>query len=88
MPGRVVNNHVLIATGVNADGHREVLGVDIASAESEAGWLKLFRGLVARGGLSGVALVTSDAHTGLVAALGATLRARRGSGVEPTTPRT
>jgi putative transposase len=70
--GRVVNNHVLIATGVNADGHREILGVDIASAESEAGWLKLFRGLVARG-LSGVALVTSDAHTGLVAALRATL---------------
>jgi transposase-like protein len=70
--GRVVNNHVLIATGVNADGHREVLGVDIASAESEAGWLKLFRGLVARG-LSGVALVTSDAHTGLVAAMRATL---------------
>jgi putative transposase len=70
--GRVVNNHVLIATGVNADGHREILGVDIASAESEAGWLKLFRGLVARG-LSGVALVTSDAHTGLVTAMRATL---------------
>jgi transposase-like protein len=70
--GRVVNNHVLIATGVNADGHREILGVDIASAESEAGWLKLFRGLVARG-LTGVALVTSDAHTGLVAAMRATL---------------
>jgi putative transposase len=70
--GRVVNNHVLIVTGVNTDGHREVLGVDIASAESEAGWLKLFRGLVARG-LSGVALVTSDAHTGLVAAMRATL---------------
>ena len=70
--GRVVNNHVLIATGVNADGHREILGVELASAESEAGWLKLFRGLVARG-LSGVALVTSDAHTGLVAAMRATL---------------
>jgi transposase-like protein len=70
--GRVVNNHVLVATGVNVDGHREVLGVDIASAESEAGWLKLFRGLVARG-LTGVALVTSDAHTGLVAAMRATL---------------
>jgi putative transposase len=69
--GRVVNNHVLIATGVNADGHREILGVDIASAESEAGWLKLFRGLVARG-LTGVGLVTSDAHTGLVAAMRAT----------------
>jgi transposase-like protein len=70
--GRVVNTHVLVATGVNADGHREVLGVDIASAEDGAGWLGFFRGLVARG-LSGTALVTSDAHPGLVAAIGATL---------------
>jgi putative transposase len=70
--GRVVATHVLVATGVNADGHREILGVDICSAESEAGWLTLFRGLNARG-LSGVKLITSDAHTGLVAALGATM---------------
>jgi putative transposase len=70
--GRVVNTHVLVATGVNADGHREVLGVDIVSAEDGAGWLGFFRGLVARG-LSGTALVTSDAHSGLVAAIGATL---------------
>jgi putative transposase len=70
--GRVVATHVLVATGVNADGHREILGVDICSAESEAGWLTLFRGLNARG-LTGVKLVTSDAHSGLVAALGATM---------------
>ena len=70
--GRVVNTHVLVATGVNADGHREILGLDICSAESEAGWLTLFRGLNARG-LTGVKLVTSDAHTGLVAAMTATL---------------
>src|SRR4051795_6178180 len=70
--GRVVNTHVLVATGVNADGHREILGVDICSAESEAGWLTLFRGLNARG-LSGVKLVTSDAHSGLVAAVSATM---------------
>ena len=70
--GRVVNTHVLIATGVNADGHREILGLDICSAESEAGWLTLFRGLNARG-LSGVKLVTSDAHRGLTAAIAATL---------------
>jgi transposase-like protein len=37
--GRVVNTHVLVATGVNADGHREILGIDVCSAESEAGWL-------------------------------------------------
>jgi putative transposase len=70
--GRVVNVHVLVAVGVNADGHREVLGVDIASGEDGAGWLAFFRGLVARG-LSAVALVTSDAHKGLVNAIGATL---------------
>jgi len=70
--GRVVNTHALIATGVNTDGHREILGLDICSAESEAGWLTLFRGVTARG-LSGVKLVTSDAHFGLVAAIGATL---------------
>jgi putative transposase len=70
--GRVVNVACLVATGVNADGHREILGVDVCSAESEAGWLQFFRGLSVRG-LSGVSLVTSDAHTGLVAALGATL---------------
>ena len=70
--GRVVNTHVLVATGVNADGHREILGLDVCSAESEAGWLTLFRGLNARG-LSGVKLVTSDAHSGLVAAVGATM---------------
>jgi len=70
--GRVVAVHVLVATGVNADGHREILGIDVCSGEDGAGWLAFFRGLVARG-LSGVALVTSDAHAGLVAAIGATL---------------
>jgi transposase-like protein len=70
--GRVVNVHVLVAVGVNADGHREVLGIDVASGEDGAGWLAFFRGLVARG-LSGVQLVTSDAHRGLVNAIGATL---------------
>ncbi len=70
--GRVVNVHALLAVGVNADGHREILGLDVASAENGAGWLAFFRGLVARG-LSGVRLVTSDAHAGLVDAIGATL---------------
>jgi transposase-like protein len=70
--GRVVNVSALVATGVNADGHREILGLDICSAESAAGWLTFFRDLTARG-LAGVALVTSDAHAGLVAAIGATL---------------
>jgi putative transposase len=70
--GRVVNVHALIATGVNADGHREILGLQVTSAEDGAGWLAFFRDLTARG-LTGVALVTSDAHRGLVEAIGATL---------------
>jgi len=70
--GRTVLVHGLIATGVNADGKREILGFEVTSAEDGAGWLAFFRGLVARG-LSGVVLVTSDAHAGLVAAIAATL---------------
>src|ERR671912_2845029 len=70
--GRVVPVHALVATGVNADGHREVLGVQVTSAEDGAGWLGFFRDLVARG-LCGVKLVTSDDHAGLVAAVAATL---------------
>ena len=72
--GRVVKVAVMVATGVNADGYREVLGINCATAESGAGWLGFFRDLVARG-LSGVALVTSDAHAGLIDAIGATLPA-------------
>src|SRR3954453_1905104 len=70
--GRTVNVHALLATGVNADGYREILGLQVTSAEDGAGWLAFFRDLVARG-LSGVALVTSDAHRGLVEAIGATV---------------
>jgi putative transposase len=70
--GRVVGVHALLATGVNADGHREILGLDVTTAEDGAGWLAFFRGLTARG-LSGVGLVTADAHAGLIAAVGATL---------------
>ena len=64
--------HVLVATGVNADGHREILGVQVTTSEDGAGWLGFFRDLTARG-LSGVKLVTSDAHAGLVAATAATI---------------
>jgi transposase-like protein len=70
--GRTVNVHALVATAVNAEGYREILGLQVSSAEDGAGWLAFFRDLVARG-LSGVALVTSDAHRGLVEAIGATL---------------
>jgi putative transposase len=70
--GRTVNVHALLATAVNAEGYREILGLQVTSAEDGAGWLGFFRDLTARG-LSGVALVTSDAHRGLVEAIGATL---------------
>ncbi|KRC91052.1 transposase [Terrabacter sp. Root85] len=70
--GRVVKVAVMVATGVNADGYREVLGIHTATIESGAGWLGFFRDLTARG-LKDVALVTSDAHVGLVEAIGATL---------------
>jgi transposase-like protein len=70
--GRIVNVHALLATGVNADGYREILGLHVTTAEDGAGWLAFFRDLAARG-LSGVALVTSDAHRGLTEAIGATL---------------
>src|ERR1700744_826153 len=70
--GRTVNVHALLATGVNADGYREILGLHVTSAEDGAGWLGFFRDLTARG-LSGVALGTSDAPRGLTEAIGATL---------------
>ena len=70
--GRVVKVACLVATGVNADGYREILGLQISSTEDGAGWLTFFRDLRARG-LTGVKLVISDAHAGLVAAAGATL---------------
>jgi putative transposase len=70
--GRIVNVHALLATGVNADGYREILGLHVTTAEDGAGWLAFFRDLAARG-LHGVALVTSDAHRGLTEAIGATL---------------
>ena len=70
--GRVVPVHALVATGVNADGHREILGIQVTTSEDGAGWLAFFRDLTARG-LSGVRLVTSDAHAGLTAAIAATL---------------
>ena len=70
--GRVINAVVLIATGVNADGRREVLGLRVATSETGAAWNSFFADLVARG-LSGVRLVTSDAHAGLVEAIAANL---------------
>ena len=70
--GRTVNVCVVHAVGVNEDGFRESLGLDVVTAEDGAAWLAFVRGLVARG-LAGVKLVSSDAHPGLVDAIAATL---------------
>lgn len=69
--GRVVNVTAVTATGVNADGRRELLGLDVFTSEDEAAWETFFKALVARG-LSGVELVISDAHKGLKAAIAKT----------------
>ncbi|TCC35261.1 IS256 family transposase [Kribbella capetownensis] len=70
--GRVVNAVVLLATGVNGDGHREVLGLRVATSETGSAWNEFFADLVARG-LAGVRLITSDAHAGLREAIAANL---------------
>jgi len=71
--GRVVSQAVVIATGVRADGHREVLGCAVGDNETEAFWTEFLTDLRDRG-LHGVQLVVSDAHRGLVAAIDRTLQ--------------
>jgi putative transposase len=70
--GRMVNTSALIATALNAEGRREIIGLQLGSAETGASWTAFLRDLVARG-LSGVRLVTSDAHGGLKDAIAAVL---------------
>lgn len=72
--GRVVSVAVVIAVGVKGDtGEREVLGLDVGPSEDGAFWTSFLRSLVARG-LSGVQMVTSDAHRGLKGAIEAVLQ--------------
>jgi putative transposase len=66
--GRIVAVAVIVAVGVNADGRREVLGMDIGPSEAETFWTAFLRKL-ARRGLRGVKLVVSDAHEGIKAAV-------------------
>ena len=72
--GRIVSAAVIVAVGVNADGRREVLGMDIGPSEAETFWTEFLRKL-ARRGLRGVKLVISDAHEGLKAAISKVLHA-------------
>ena len=64
----VVSKAIVIATGLRADGHREVLGVDVGDSENETFWREFLTSLTDRG-LAGVRLVISDAHAGLVKAI-------------------
>ncbi len=66
--GQVVSRAVVIATGITADGRREVLGVEVGDSEDETFWTRFLRSLKQRG-LGGVRLVISDAHEGLKAAI-------------------
>jgi transposase-like protein len=66
--GQVVSRAVVVATGITAEGGREVLGVDIGDSEDETFWTRFLRSLKARG-LNGVRLVISDAHAGLKASI-------------------
>jgi transposase-like protein len=72
--GRIVSVAVIVAVGVNGDGRREVLGMDIGPSEAETFWTAFLRKL-ARRGLRGVKLVISDAHEGLKAAIAKVLSA-------------
>ena len=72
--GRIVSVAVIVAVGVNSDGRREVLGMDIGPSEAETFWTAFLRKL-ARRGLRGVKLVVSDAHEGLKAAVAKLLNA-------------
>ena len=62
--GRIVNVSVVVGTAVNAEGKREIVGLDVGTSEDGAFWLSFLRSLVARG-LAGVELIISDAHQGL-----------------------
>ena len=66
--GRIVSVAVIIAIGVNGDGRREVLGMEIGTSEAEPIWTEFLRKLTRRG-LRGVKLVVSDAHEGIKAAV-------------------
>ena len=80
--GRIVNVSVVVATAVNGEGKREIIGMDVGTSEDGAFWLAFLRSLSARG-LSGVELVVSDAHQGLRGAIAA-LFGGASSGAAPT----
>src|SRR3978361_1740822 len=72
--GRIVSMAVIVAVGVNGDGRREILGLDVGPSEAETFWTGFLRKL-ARRGLRGVKLVISDAHEGIKATVAKVLNA-------------
>jgi len=72
--GRIVSVAVIVAVGVNSDGRREVLGMDVGPSEAETFWTDFLRKL-ARRGLRGVKLVISDAHEGIKASVAKVMNA-------------
>ena len=72
--GRIVSVAVIVAVGVNSDGRREVLGMDVGPSEAETFWTNFLRKL-ARRGLRGVKLVISDAHEGIKASVAKVMNA-------------
>ncbi|SCE77473.1 Transposase, Mutator family [Micromonospora viridifaciens] len=85
--GRIANVHALVATGVNADGHREILGLQVTSAEDGAGWLAFFRDLTARG-LTGVAWSPPTPTAAWSTPSAPPCPAPAGNAAAPTTPPT
>lgn len=77
--GSVRDCAVLVAIGIDATGHRSVLGTSVSLSEAEVHWREFFKSLLARG-LHGVELITSDAHAGLKEAISScTNRSREAS---------
>ena len=91
---RVVSTVVLVATGVNANGRREVLGVRTVRRDTRRPWSMFFANVIALG-VAGVQLVTSDAHSGLKDAIAANIpgsawqrcRTHHAANLMSTTPR-
>ena len=84
---KVESHAVLIAKGVNKEGKRDIIGVDVCNKENKTNWSMFFNGLKNRG-LKGVRLVISDAHPGLVKAMKKTSPAANGKGARSTLKRT
>lgn len=66
---RIISKAFMIAYGTNAEGHREILGFGVYANESAATWTEFLMGLKKRG-LTGVLMITSDAHEGILTAIG------------------